>query len=165
MAREFFIDGYNVMHQFPEWRKLMEIDLTNARNQLLMKLRHFAKTHRVQITVVFDGQENPASNFHESGIHVIFSKAPQKADDILKKYIAQKQKGKECVVVSSDQDIVHYAKICGVQVESSQHFVTRLRQRGKNEIDPTYSALLPLTEKELAEWIKLFEKGKPLSEK
>lgn len=114
MSREFLIDGYNLMHQFPEWQKRIQTDLTSARNRFLACLSRFAQTKRVRITVIFDGQEQRIQDSHSHGIRVLFSKPPQKADDLLKKCIAKKEGEKELIVVTSDQEIVRYAKICGV---------------------------------------------------
>lgn len=161
MSREFLIDGYNLMHQFPEWQKRIQTDLTSARNRFLACLSRFAQTKRVRITVIFDGQEQRIQDSHSHGIRVLFSKPPQKADDLLKKCIAKKEGEKELIVVTSDQEIVRYAKICGVSVESSKHFAQSLIYKDSSNIDAKYADTPPLTEKEITEWLELFKNGNP----
>lgn len=157
-TREFLIDGYNLMHQFPQWQKLIQNDLTLARERLLALLCRFVQTKRVRVTVIFDGQEGKNSNTHFHGIQILFSKPPQKADDLLKKYIAKYERRKEWTVVTSDREIVHYAKACGVSVESSKHFAQSLIYKESPHVDAKYGDPPPLTEKEIAQWLELFEK-------
>ncbi len=140
----------------------MQQDLPIARERLLTLLSRFAQTKRVRITVVFDGQEGKNVDAHSHGIQVVFSKPPQKADDLLKKYIAKHEKRKEWIVVTSDQEIVHYAKICGVSVESSKRFAQSLMSP---DVNAKYGDIPPLTEKEISQWLELFEKKRPISEK
>lgn len=164
-SRKILIDGYNLMHQFPQWQKLMQTDLTTAREQFLAYLSRFAQVKHVQITVIFDGQEGKNSNGHFHGIQVLFSRPPQKADDLLKKWIAKHEQKKDWIVITSDQEIVHYTKICGVSVESSKHFSMSLISKESPHADTKYEEPPPLTEKEIVQWLELFEKRRPISEK
>jgi predicted RNA-binding protein with PIN domain len=68
VRRVYLIDGYNLLHQFPELRRKMEYDLENARESLLARLTGFSLAKNVEVSVVFDGSgDRPRPLLQASG--------------------------------------------------------------------------------------------------
>jgi predicted RNA-binding protein with PIN domain len=156
VRRVYLIDGYNLLHQFPELRKKMEYDLENARNSLLARLSGFALSKGVLLSVVFDGagEPDPASSGGRS-VRVRFSRPPEKADPLIKKMIAERKRDEELILVSSDRDIGDYARLCGVKVESSQSFAQLMERQPESPSD-AHRTDRTMSEREMQEWMNLF---------
>jgi predicted RNA-binding protein with PIN domain len=121
------IDGYNLIKRSPHFREFERIELQRAREALLEELSRYKRLKGHAITVVFDGapdarkRETPA---RPRGVDVIFSRAGQKADDVLKRIAAEK-KG-EILVVTSDREVAHFAEKKGASVIGADEFAERM---------------------------------------
>ena len=159
MSRGLIIDGYNVIHRVPELRALMDQDLERAREGLLDRAAAYRAGKKIAVTVVFDGAEvggrPPAARV---GVRVRFSRHGEKADPLIKRLIDQARQPRLLTVVSSDQEIVRYARQYGCTVQGADDFVwesaTRRSASTVNE-KPRMSA------EALEEWLRLFEHGEP----
>jgi predicted RNA-binding protein with PIN domain len=156
VRRVYLIDGYNLLHQFPELRRKMEYDLENARDSLLVRLSGFALSKGVAVSVVFDGAgELDPSPSRSRTVRVRFSRPPEKADPLIKKMISERKRDEELILVSSDRDIGDYARLCGVKVEASQSFAQMMdHQPGESSGGPRSDRTM--SERELREWMTLF---------
>ncbi len=153
------IDGYNLIYQFPELRRMLERDREGARKGLIVRLGSYAHDKNVQIVVVFDGDDRliriPESY---SGIRVVFSKLPEKADPVIKKMIEEHRQG-DLTVVSSDQEIADYARLYGVKAASSRQFAYKVFKERKQEAEKKYDHYL--SPEELEEWLHIFRQNGP----
>ena len=121
------IDGYNFIKQSPELRRLEQIALQKAREGLIERLAQYKRMKSHAITVVFDGGPQGIGTGHRDrsrGIEIIFSRAGEKADDVLKRLAAEKGKG--ITVVTSDRDIALFAEKKGAVAISVSDFAARM---------------------------------------
>jgi len=79
----WLVDGYNVIRRDPDLRAHEAESLEAGRTALLRLVAHVARAKGDRFTVVFDGA--PASGPRSAGgqVEVIFSRPPDKADDVL----------------------------------------------------------------------------------
>jgi predicted RNA-binding protein with PIN domain len=121
------IDGYNLIKQSPALRSLEQVELQKAREGLIERLARYKRVKGHSITVVFDGwQEGRAAGQRERsrGIEVVFSRAGEKADDVLKRLAAEKKGA--AVVVTSDREVASFAEKKGAGVMSAPDFEDRM---------------------------------------
>jgi hypothetical protein len=121
------IDGYNFIKQSPTLRRLEQIELQKAREGLIEELARYKRLKGHAILVVFDGsQEGGAGSRRERirGIEVFYSRAGEKADDILKRMAAEKRGG--LTVVTSDNEVAFQAEKCGSAVISAAEFDAKM---------------------------------------
>ena len=105
------IDGYNFIKQSPELRRLEQIDLQKAREGLIEQLAQYKRFKGHSITVVFDGSQAGSlaqQRERSKGIEVIFSRPGEKADDVLKRFAAEKRGG--ITIVTSYRDVALFAE-------------------------------------------------------
>ncbi|OLE39462.1 MAG: hypothetical protein AUG00_02010 [Candidatus Rokubacteria bacterium 13_1_20CM_2_70_7] len=110
----WLIDGYNVIRRDPDLRASEAQGLEAGRKALLSLIAGIARRSADRFTVVFDGAPIPGPATAGGQLEVIFSRPPQKADDIL--VALARQEGDGAVVVTSDraiQDAAHRAR-CAV---------------------------------------------------
>ena len=121
------VDGYNFIKQSPDLRKLEQIELQKAREGLVERLARYKRVKGHLITVVFDGWQEGRLAAHRErsrGIEIVFSKAGEKADDVLKRLAAEKKGG--ALVVTSDRDVASFAEKKGAGVISASDFAEKM---------------------------------------
>ena len=152
--RKVIIDGYNLIFQFPELRRILERDLEGAREGLLNRLGLYAGERRIQIVVVFDGDDRMVAEPEmRPYVKVLYSQPPEKADPMIKRMI-EKTQGGDIVIVSSDHEIVNYARLYGAKVVSSRQFAHELLEKPGNEAEKKFDH--PMSQEELDEWLNIF---------
>ncbi len=104
MAKLIIIDGYNVVYNWPELKKLSDQSLEQAREKLIDNLNNYAAFTGNEIRLVFDGhlvKGGKGSRQKIGEIMVIFSKSGETADEVIEKMIGENHK--EIYVVTSDE--------------------------------------------------------------
>jgi len=100
-----------------------------VRESLLQDLSRYYHRMGYPITVVFDawGQIGGVQRReHRSGVTVIFSRQGEQADQVIQKMVRD-IKG-DCVVVSSDHEVMNTARAHGALVIKSQEFLPKLQR-------------------------------------
>jgi uncharacterized protein len=105
------VDGYNVIRQSPRLQLLDAMDLQAGREALLELLAHYRRRSHHQITVVFDGWQHgdlKENRDRYQGILVIYSRRGERADEVMKRLLAQERE--RALVVTSDREIQVWAE-------------------------------------------------------
>jgi hypothetical protein len=121
------IDGYNFIKQSPNLRRAEQIELRKAREGLIEELARYKRLKGHAILVVFDGRQvgGPADRREKArGIEVVFSRAGEKADDVLKRMAEEKREG--ITIVTSDNEVAYHSGKCGSPVISAAEFGERM---------------------------------------
>lgn len=155
MKRKLIIDGYNLIYQFPELRKWMERDLEGARRSLISRLADHAQNTGSVMTIVFDGDDRAQDPFDSvPGVKVIFSRLPATADQRIKELIDGIEDGTDWAIVSSDQEIVEYARLHGIATAASRSFAHGTSDTPTHASEKKYKPAM--TDEELQQWMSLF---------
>lgn len=99
------VDGYNIIHAWPELKKLADDDMESARMKLLDILSNYQGIRKCQIIVVFDayliqGHMEEITDYHN--IHMVFTKEAQTADQYIEKFAHNHSKKYNITVATSD---------------------------------------------------------------
>ena len=102
------VDGYNVIHAWPQLKRLMgEATLETARDKLIERLSVFGMVAGADVTVVFDAHHSAArSNSEElvEGVHVLFTRKGHSADHAIERMAyAASEVGDVITVATSDR--------------------------------------------------------------
>ena len=102
------VDGYNVIHAWPQLKRLLsDASLEAAREKLIERLSVFAMVDGVDVTVVFDAHHSTArTNSQEDveGVHVIFTRKGHSADHVIERIAYEaSQVGDVITVATSDR--------------------------------------------------------------
>lgn len=111
------VDGYNIIHAWPELKKLADDDMESARIKLLDVLSNYRGVRKCEIIVVFDaylvqGHGEEITDYHN--IHMVFTKEAQTADQYIEKFAHDNSKKYNMSVATSDglQQIIVRSKGC-----------------------------------------------------
>jgi hypothetical protein len=133
----WLIDGYNVIRRDPDLRAAEAQGLEAGRKALLSLIAGIARRSADQFTVVFDGAPVPGPATAGGQLEVIFSRPPQKADDVL--VTLARREGQGAVVVTSDRAIHDAARRAHCAVLGVDEFLAGLtapsEEAGRGEKD------------------------------
>lgn len=99
------VDGYSLLHNWPELARGKARHSAIARDELVNLLTHYQDATRTPITIFFDGSGAPAGvpkNESTPSVEVLFSKAGQTADDMIERAAHRFQPYGEVMVVTND---------------------------------------------------------------
>lgn len=146
MTMHVIIDGYNLLGVRGWGAKSTASDGARFREGLIQDLSRYRHRKGHPQTVVFDAWRDPTGEHqeHRSGVQVIYTKFGERADQVIQRMA--RQYGRDCVVVSSDLEIVSTAKAHGALTISAQEFHGKLQavmtvgKSGKYMSKPSVSA-------------------------
>ncbi|PNV74822.1 RNA-binding protein [Leptospira inadai serovar Lyme] len=159
------VDGFNLIYKFPELEAFMYSDrLREARVGLLRILEAYSsKIKNPNIHVFFDGKKEKGSEVRKDAygnIQVYFSQ-DLKADDLIKDYIKYSPRPSELFIVSSDQEILLFAKRLGSKTITSEDFAAKVADAFSEKPRPMEKdSERKLSPGEILYWKELFKKGK-----
>ncbi len=153
----YLIDGHNLIACLPD----ISLDDPNDEARLVNRLRSFVAGGGKMCTVVFDGGiPGGHSTMSNNSVKVTFAAAEHSnADVIIKRRIQRTRDAKFWTVVTSDRDVLNFARRHGLKCMRSADFARLLRSndsRGGDcsdlgeEIDPK------IPDDELDDWLNMF---------
>jgi len=131
----YLIDAYNLIHQDKDLEyELQNVSAESAAEKLFQMLSKFAAHHsKKKFTLVFDGTpfdiHSPFQNVYIEGSGRLI------ADDIIKGYISSAVNAKNYIVVSSDKEIINFAKSHFSEYYLSEQFILELRMFNNTSSD------------------------------
>jgi predicted RNA-binding protein with PIN domain len=117
----WLVDGYNVIRCTPSLAAREREGLDVGREALCRLLAEAARLSGDQFTVVFDGMRGGAAAFGGRGVRVLFSRAPERADQVLARLA-----GVGVAVITNDRELRQSVARAGAVAVTADEFVARL---------------------------------------
>jgi len=99
------VDGYNVIHAWPELKQLLTgASLEAARDRLVERLSVFGMVAGADVTVVFDAHHSAARMNSEAtvdGVRVIFTRKGHSADHIIERMAYEATEAGDAITVAT----------------------------------------------------------------
>jgi predicted RNA-binding protein with PIN domain len=148
----YLIDGHNL---------IPKLDSIDDEMELISILQEFHRQGHKQIEVYFDGAPAPHAGTRKLGaITAHFVRLGTIADNAIRDRLkAMGRSAKNWTVVSSDRQVQAEARAVQAEVITSDAFAVTLQKARSSAPKPTRDR--KLSEDEVAEWMQLFQKGKP----
>lgn len=99
------VDGYSLLHNWPELAPDQPRHSARAREELIHVLTRYQDVTGTPVTVFFDGSGAPAgapSDESNTGVEVLFSRAGQTADDLIERAAYRFSAYGEAMAVTDD---------------------------------------------------------------
>ena len=129
----WLIDGYNVIRREPDLRAEEGRSLEAGRRALIRLLSAALPRTADDFIVVFDGAPGSAASGPAGRIEIVFSRPPEKADDVLRRLATRWREGG--VVVTSDRAVQDAARRLHSVVVGSEDFLAALAMESAAEDD------------------------------
>jgi predicted RNA-binding protein with PIN domain len=99
------VDGYNVVHAWPELKRLLTgASLEAARDRLIQRLSVFGMVAGADVTVVFDAHHSTArTNSEETvdGVRVLFTRKGHSADHVIERMAYEASEAGDVITVAT----------------------------------------------------------------
>ncbi len=99
------VDGYNVIHAWPELKGLLRHSLEDARDDLIDRMSVYAQVTGADVTVVFDAHRTKSmasAAERVNGVHVMFTRKGMSADHAIERMAYQISGAGEPLVVATN---------------------------------------------------------------
>ncbi len=125
ITKYLVVDGFNVIHAWPELAALAETDFQQAQEKLMEILANYAAFTRTETILVFDaykvkGGKGERFNYH--GVRVVYTKENETGDAYIERLLHDIGKNEQVRIVSSDNLIQVSALRSGVLRQSAREF-------------------------------------------
>lgn len=152
----YLIDGHNLIPKLG-----LRLDSPDDEMELVAILQEFHQRDHKPIEVYFDGAPPPQAGTRKVGtVTAHFVRLGSTADQAIRNRLKSLGKSaRNWIVVSSDRQVQAEAHAMRAEVVSSDSFAAML-QHSRNAA-PKVQGERKLSEKEIDEWMRLFQKGKP----
>ena len=148
----YLVDGHNLIPKAG-----LHLDSLDDEMELVVILQEFARLHRRQVEVYFDGAPAGQAGTRKLGVvKATFVRAGTTADAAIARRLKKMGRAaKNWTVVSSDREVQAEARSAHAQVLSSEEFAQLLQQTPRGESGkPT--ADRKVTPAEVDEWLNIF---------
>ena len=153
--RLVIVDGYNIILRSPRLKPGEGRTLRDSRDKLVNLLAWMMGANDTRFVVVFDGADLSDRDEVSGRVHVIYSRPPEKADDVIRRMVEKKVGGDEHItVVTADIEVARHARAMGADVSLADLFLAAALGGGAGGEEgekPT-----SLSKKELEEWAEIF---------
>ena len=125
------IDGYSLLHQWPELAPGAARHSERARDALADLLQQYQDVSGTPVTVFFDGQgarKRPAATGGGPALEILFSGGGQTADDLIERAAHRFQDYGEVLVVTDDFAERDTVSASGALVASCANFISMIDQ-------------------------------------
>jgi uncharacterized protein len=157
--KKLIIDGHNLIPKMPG----LHLKDADDEVRLIEIIQEYCRLARRQAELFFDVAPDPVSNNRKNGlVRVHFIKIGYSADDAMIQYLRNHQKENEnYLVVSSDHRIQNEALSIGCKTINSEAFARSITELFSSDTAVRERKEKPLSEPEVAEWMRLFESNDP----
>ena len=127
MSKHLIIDGYNLLGAAGQNVRNGMQDGEAVRETLIQTLGRYQQRVGHPITIVFDAWRQISGmprNETRTGVTVIYSRQGEKADQVIQRMV--REYGSDCVIVSSDHEVLDTARAHRAMYIRSQEFWPKL---------------------------------------
>ena len=161
-SRLVLVDGYNLILRSSYLKPGPRRTLRDGREKLINLLSWMMGGNDVRFLVVFDGAELAGRDVPSGRVQVVYSRPPEKADDVIRRLVERHVGGEEQVtVVTADIEVGRHARAMGADVSLADLFLASAlgdagREEGEGDEGAAAEKPASLSKKELEEWAEIF---------
>jgi predicted RNA-binding protein with PIN domain len=151
--KHYIIDGNNLIGKINFLHKMQQKDKQHSREKLAFMIDNYFQEKKVKVSIHFDGFKNLPINLNQAKI--VYSD-DESADDKIKNQIELSNNRKNLVVISSDNNIQEFARVCSCLIIKAEEFARTIQSKKQDD----EKDIIEKMNNNLDEWEKLFDEGK-----
>ena len=118
------VDGYSLLHSWPELAPGKPRHSAAAREELINRLTQYRDASGTPITIIFDGTSGPVVEFPSTPeVEILYSRAGQTADQIIERVTHRLGSYGEVLVVTDDLAERDTVSSAGAMTSSCDNFI------------------------------------------
>jgi predicted RNA-binding protein with PIN domain len=130
MKRHYIIDGNNLIGKIPSLWKMQQKEKQSSREGLVFQLERYFYYKKIKVSLHFDGHQN--GFIKAKGIKIIYSENTN-ADNKIKDEISFSNNPKLITVISSDLNVIDFARVNSCSVIKSEIFAREMNKKDEVE--------------------------------
>jgi len=127
---KYIIDGNNLIGKIHSLSALQKKDKQAPREKLVFLVENYFHNKKINVSLHFDGFENTPIRTNKTKLHYSRDKI---ADIKIKNEIENAKNRKNLTVVTSDNNIKEFAKVCRCEVIPSEEFAKQILKKGNED--------------------------------
>jgi predicted RNA-binding protein with PIN domain len=157
MTNKIIIDGWNVCWKIPEIAELIPDHLERARNRLNTLIKIFFQGKKVEYKIFYDGQPLFFSGAIQQDHSVYFSTSPEKADELIIKFLQKQSKKENWTVITSDRELTYRVKNNNALILTSEAFVSKLISNRSPKFKVNTKENPRIDQEDISYWLNKFK--------
>lgn len=130
----YIIDGNNLIGKIKNLKQLHRKDKVRSAEQLAFILSRYFGQRKVKVSLHFDGFQSEA--IKATGLKIIHS-GKITADEKIKTEISKSKNPKNIYLITSDNNLAEFGRVCSCQVLKSEEFSRQLNSSDKTDEEQT----------------------------
>ena len=148
--KHFIIDGNNLIGKIKLLHRLKKKDKQHSREKLAFLIDNYFQVKNAKVTIHFDGYEQQPIKL--TNCKIIYSRN-RIADDNIKQQIDSSSNTKNIIVITSDNNLREFAKVCSCSLQKCEEFADKLQEKN---IDDEAEKIKGMSS-DIEEFKKMFE--------
>jgi len=132
--KHYIIDGNNLIGKIKSLKQLHKKDKVRSAEQLAFILSRYFGKRNVKVSLHFDGFRSEA--IKAPGLKIIHS-GKITADEKIKNEISKSNNPKNICLITSDNNLAEFGRVCSCQVIKSEDFSKQLNSSDKTDEEQT----------------------------
>jgi predicted RNA-binding protein with PIN domain len=148
--KHYIIDGNNLIGKIKSLFKLQQKDKQGSREKLAFMIDNYFHNKNVKVTIHFDGYKQLPIKL--ANANIIYSEN-KTADDKIKAQIELSKNSKNINVVTSDNNLGEFARVCSCTVIKSEEFIRTMHRKDTDD----EKIIIEKMKDDVEEWKQLFD--------
>ena len=157
MTNKIIIDAWNVIWKMPELSLLIPEKLEHVRSKFNIIIKNYYIGKNVDYRIIYDGQPFIYHQNKSQDSRVSFSRNPEKADDVIVKFLNKQSSPSSWTVITSDRHLSHRAKNTGAKILSAESYIEKINKsvRKQNKSDKDINP--QISKEDILYWLDKFD--------
>ncbi len=157
MTNKIIIDAWNVIWKIPELAALIPERLEQVRSHFNQIIRNYYYNKNVTYKIIYDGQPLIYSQREKDNPNVSFSRNPEKADDLIIKFLSNQSSSAQWTVITSDRYLSHRVRNLGAHIASAESFLAKIKKYEDKRTSSDKRENPQIKKDDISYWLDKFE--------
>ena len=149
--KQYIINGNNLIGKINFLHKMQQKNKQRSREKLAFMIDNYFHEKNAKVTIHFDGFKNLPIKLNQAKIVYSDSKS---ADDMIKNQIELANNRKNLVVITSDNNIQEFARVCSCLIIKCEEFAKTIQSKKQDD----EKDIIEKMNNNFNEWEKLFDR-------
>jgi predicted RNA-binding protein with PIN domain len=157
MTNKILIDAWNVIWKIHFLSLLIPDKLEQARSTFNRMIKNYFYGKKVLYKIIYDGQPFVYQENYNKDPQVTFARNPEKADDVIIKFLTKQSSPRNWTVITSDRHLSQRVKNIGAQILTTESFILKMNKTIKTRHVSREKTDPQIKKEDISYWLDKFE--------
>lgn len=156
MTNKIIIDAWNVIWKMPDLSHLIPEKLEQVRSKFNIIIKNYYIGKNIDYRIIYDGQPSIYSQHQNQDSRVSYSRNPEKADDVIVKFLKKQSSPGRWTVITSDRQLSHRVKNSGAHILSAESFIGKINKPASEKRSSEKNTNPQIKKEDISYWLDKF---------